>query len=75
MELLLHDIPPHRIEEVLYNETYLRIPTRDEETLPNVNHWCESALPDPKRHWKEQPSATTLQMVRYFYPVENLQGK
>jgi hypothetical protein len=38
MELLLHDIPPHRIEEALYNETNLRIPTGDEESLPNVRH-------------------------------------
>jgi hypothetical protein len=26
-------------------------------------------------HWKEQPSATTMQMVRYIYPAENSQGK
>jgi hypothetical protein len=59
----------------LYNETDLRIPTRDEETLPNVKHWCGSAPPDLKRHWKEQPSATTMQMVRYIYLAESSHGK
>jgi hypothetical protein len=75
IELLLRDIPPHRIEEALYSETDLRIPTGDEENLPNVKHWCESAPHDPKRHWKEQPSATTMQTVRYIYPAESSQGK
>jgi hypothetical protein len=51
------------------------IPIEDEENLPNARHLCEDALHDPKKHSKERPSATRMQMVRYIYPAENSQGK
>jgi hypothetical protein len=36
---------------------------------------CGNALPDPKRRLKGLPSASRMQMVRYFCPAENSQGK
>jgi hypothetical protein len=51
------------------------IPKGDEENPPNARHLCGDALPDPKRHLKELPSATRMQMVRYVYLAENSQDK
>jgi hypothetical protein len=51
------------------------IPKEDEENPPNARHLYGDALPNPKRHLKELPSATRMQMVRYVYPAENSQGK
>jgi hypothetical protein len=51
------------------------IPIRDGENPPNARHWYEDALHDPKRHSKELPSEIKIQMMRFTYPAENLQGK
>jgi hypothetical protein len=61
--------------EVLYSRITSKIPKVNEENPPNARHLYEDTLPDPKRRWKSLPSATRMQMVRYVYPAENLQGK
>jgi hypothetical protein len=51
------------------------IPVEDGENLPSVRHWYENAQHDPKKHLKEPPSETRIQMVRFIYFAENSQGK
>jgi hypothetical protein len=51
------------------------IPIEDGENPPSARHWYGDALHDPKRHLKEPPSETGIQMVRFIYFAENSQGK
>jgi hypothetical protein len=50
-------------------------PKEDEGNPPSARHLCEDVLPDPKRRWKELPSATRMQMVRLIYLAEKSQDK